>query len=315
MHNTYEDDYTSEDDQPQGLRRIIAVYMKWGGAVVSIALISLFVLWSYRLGVRDAAEIPVIRALDGPVRVQPESPGGAVAANQGLEVNEILAGEEAQIPQDAQLAPATLTLTEEDTPAEPSPPTLSPEEGIDTAALSESEDPDLPDVIPTDEDAAVLDPQDEPEILEPDGPPQEVDIGALVASVLEEDAGESDPTEEVEETAALTTNSTRPRLRVNAGPFRAPTQSEDGGPIAPGTLLIQLGAFDSREIAATQWAALLVNHEDLLGTRRQVIQQVNQNGRVFFRLRVLGFDSSGDQSSLCEALGARDVECIPVTAR
>ena len=129
MHNTYEDDYTSEDDQPQGLRRIIAVYMKWGGAVVSIALISLFVLWSYRLGVRDAAEIPVIRALDGPVRVQPESPGGAVAANQGLEVNEILAGEEAQIPQDAQLAPATLTLTEEDTPAEPSPPTLSPEEG------------------------------------------------------------------------------------------------------------------------------------------------------------------------------------------
>ena len=89
MHDTYSDDYSSVaiDDRliPEGARRL-------AGAAVFVALVAGMGLWSYNLGTRDAGEVPVIKAIDGPARIQPEDPGGLQAAHQGLEVNRVLAG-------------------------------------------------------------------------------------------------------------------------------------------------------------------------------------------------------------------------------
>ena len=65
---------------PDGLRRLI-------GAALFLGVVGAMGLWAYRLGTRDAAEVPIIRAMEGPARIQPEDPGGLRAAHQGLEVN------------------------------------------------------------------------------------------------------------------------------------------------------------------------------------------------------------------------------------
>ena len=64
-------------------------------------------LWAYRLGTRDAAEVPIIRAMEGPTRIQPEDPGGLRAAHQGLEVNSVLAGRPADAAETRAAAPLT----------------------------------------------------------------------------------------------------------------------------------------------------------------------------------------------------------------
>ena len=95
MRDLYGDDYESVavGDAvliPSGVRRL-------AGAAVFLALVAGLGLWSYRLGTRDAAEVPVIRAMEGPARVEPDDPGGIRAAHQGLEVNDVLAGKPAQV--------------------------------------------------------------------------------------------------------------------------------------------------------------------------------------------------------------------------
>lgn len=45
------------------------------GAMISLAILIGVVTWSYRLGMRDAEDIPVIRAELGPTKIRPEEPG------------------------------------------------------------------------------------------------------------------------------------------------------------------------------------------------------------------------------------------------
>ncbi len=65
-----------------------------------LGLVAAMGLWSYRLGTRDAAEVPIIRAMEGPARIEPADPGGLQAAHQGLEVNAVLAGRPAPLPRE-----------------------------------------------------------------------------------------------------------------------------------------------------------------------------------------------------------------------
>ncbi|KIQ67855.1 SPOR domain-containing protein [Wenxinia marina] len=65
--------------------------MQIGAASVSLALMVGVGVWGYRLMVRDATGIPVVRAMQGPLRERPEAPGGEVALNVGLAVNAVAA--------------------------------------------------------------------------------------------------------------------------------------------------------------------------------------------------------------------------------
>ena len=113
MRDLLSDEYDSvagrptEELVPASLRRI-------AGAVLFLGVIGAMGLWSYRLGTRDANEVPVIKAMAGPARVAPEDPGGARAAHQGLEVNSVLAGNQPDPTGIAPAAPEPVALADED---------------------------------------------------------------------------------------------------------------------------------------------------------------------------------------------------------
>ncbi len=71
---------------PLGLARGI---LNWAGAIASIALVVGLVYWVFQLGTRNPNEIPIIRAMEGPARTQPDNPGGIQANHQGLAVNAV----------------------------------------------------------------------------------------------------------------------------------------------------------------------------------------------------------------------------------
>ena len=87
------------------------------GAMTSLALVVGVGVWGYWLVMRDVSGVPVVRALEGPLRVQPENPGGEPADYQGLAVNAVAAQGAASPPADRlTLAPRPVDLSEEDQP-------------------------------------------------------------------------------------------------------------------------------------------------------------------------------------------------------
>lgn len=299
------------------------------GAVAFLALVGGMALWAYRLGTRDAAEVPVIQAMAGPARVQPEDPGGLRAAHQGLEVNSVLAGEPAPEAQAATpaIAPPVL-LTEEDGPqgelVVASPMTL-PEAEL-------SEDGDLR--MPAQEDAPEpVTPQSLVRQALGDQTPAPRDIALDDApEIALNDAPEEDPLEAaVVATEPEGSSSTRPLRRPSdlarspapaaaPVPAPAPAAQASAAPAARevsspsrGTRLVQLGAYDSEALTRQAWQQMVARNPDLLGSKSLYVERTTANARVFYRLRVAGFENSDQTRVMCESLRTRGVDCIPVT--
>ncbi|MEO1274363.1 MAG: SPOR domain-containing protein [Pseudomonadota bacterium] len=304
MQDTFLDDYESGDG-PTGLQKAFFPIVKWGGALLSLAVLGLLIFWSYSLGVRDAREIPVIEALKTPARVVPDEPGGTEMAHKGLEVNEILAGGAAGAPDDADLAPEAMSLTDEDD--------LLPEELVETALTPE------PSV---DEDTATA--EELLELIRPSDAPFSTVPSAeeTETAAVEEPADNAAPRPRARpggfnavattpvQTAALTPEAPAPVAAAPTGPTPV-----DPAALPAGTLLLQLGAFDSAGQAEAQWSRLIGAHSDLLAGKQHYVQRANSNGRIFHRLRVMGFDGRTAQRAVCDSLQARAVDCIPVTVR
>jgi hypothetical protein len=272
-----------------GKTGIVGTAIKGLSAIISFTLIAGIVIWSYRLGVRDANDLPVIQAMEGAARIQPEDPGGTQAEHQGLEVNGVLANNEAPpVSAEVSNAPNATQLTEEDaaqgtlnageTESAETAEAGSVEELI--AGLGEAATEPLPEA-----EAAV--PAGAMASLRPQ--PRPADLDTTI------DAGEEVFTAIEPETIAAT--------------------AETGPEIKPGDRLVQLGAFDTKEIAEEQWNAVLAANGDLLGDKQYVIQEATSGGRIFYRLRVTGFAGLEDSRAMCSALQPREVPCIPVTAR
>lgn len=85
--------------------------------------------------------------------------------------------------------------------------------------------------------------------------------------------------------------------------------------IPPGTPLVQLGAFDSAEVAAQEWERLNGLFGEFLAGHERVIQQAESGGQTFYRLRARGFADLADARRLCAALVAENAQCIPVVTR
>lgn len=123
--------------------------------------------------------------------------------------------------------------------------------------------------------------------------------------------------------------SPRPRLRPATGTLRnlenlaattaaSPTATAapiDPDSLAPGTRLVQLGAFDTEADAQAEWDRLSARFAAYLGERQKVVQQAESGGRSFYRLRAAGFADEGDARRFCAALLAEQATCIPVLIR
>ena len=113
MTTYFQEDYESSDDGPG----VTGALMNWAGALLSLALIIGLAVWGYQLLMRDVTGVPVVRALEGPMRVAPEDPGGLRAEYQELTVTRVASDGAEEAPTErVVLAPPPVRLEEEDQP-------------------------------------------------------------------------------------------------------------------------------------------------------------------------------------------------------
>lgn len=386
------------------------------GAVASIALVVGVSIWTYKLGQRDAREVPIVAALEGPARVAPENAGGLQVAHQGHSVNTVLEGRGVeQVASAVTIAPSDNDLTSEDAalaelsalvasripqsrpiprvaesdtvaadgtlkPLMPNGSVVSPSETVETAEaaatgatgnttgeatqvlppqtqITSVETPLAPEAVvdeiltPTDEVVAVkpeieaiADPVEVAENGETDAAlpsvqPAELEVAALgplpplgegsiyaPAVMKMPQARPADLNVAMSNAvnaalqAVLAESTATPDL-VKPEPAAAPVQvasaesSLDTIPLPEGTRMIQIGAYGSEAVARQQWDRLSSQHDDLLGAKDHFVQRTNNSGKIFYRLRVAGYENKVDTQSACAALSARGLPCITVTLR
>ncbi len=291
------------------------------GAAVSLMLVAGIGVWGYGIMVRDVSGVPVVKAAEGPMRIQPEDPGGQQARHQGLAVNDVAAQGTAAKPADRLvLAPTPLDLTLEDQPGteisatRPAARATTPTEVSPNAEAGER----LP--ANTNDEAA-----------------RHAAVRLLAEQLSEgvEPLTNSDPAPEAEtttpEVAAVAASgpaiarSLRPRARpanissveqaVAQAVAARSTPTIDPTAIPAGTRLAQLGAFESVEVAEREWVRLSGRFDEYLADKTRVIQKAQSGGRTFYRLRAMGFEDLNGARRFCSALVAENAECIPVVTR
>jgi len=304
------------------------------GALLSIALIAGLAVWGYKLALRDVTGVPVVRALEGPMRLQPDNPGGVAAAHQGLAVNAVAAEGQAEgpVPQVA-LAPPPVGLADEDGPARA---------GAEVSAMSSAEAGDAvapePELAPEAASLAAESPDDE-EMTAALALADAAAAGAAPLSGEETDLA-LDPQAEARLAAATipadvpgVASSPRPAprpddvvARAAASPVElalasassaapASVREVPADDVPAGTRLVQLGAFDSADVARAEWAKLSGRFEEILEGKDRVIEKAQSGGKTFYRLRAMGFADLSDARRFCSALMAGQAACIPVVTR
>ncbi len=316
------------------------------GAALSLALAVGVGVWGYKILMRDVTGVPVVRAMQGEMRVTPDNPGGEIAAHTGLSVNAVPAEGGAAAPEDrlvlapveAQLrdedlavapdAAETGTRTSEDTPAaapEPRPETGTPAR-ITPASADATETAPTADSLSAEEVLALADEiaaGSEPLTDLPEGEDAPVQLAVNGVNL----------TDFVDPGVPGVSNSLRPRVRpASLAPTpEAPQGAEPAaatatavsepaaptltGPLPAGTKLVQLGAFDSPDIAAREWTRVAGRFGDFMTGKSRVIQEAQSGGRTFYRLRAQGFEDLSGARRFCAALVAEDAPCIPVVVR
>ena len=288
------------------------------GALVSVALVAGVGIWSYRLMVRDVTGVPVIRALAGPYRVTPEDPGGLQANYQGLAVNNVAAeGNAAGAAQSIALAPPPVQLSAEDravaalVAVSNQPITAPAPTGLAPIALPQQQT--------TSAAPALSNAQPEQLALVPASRP------GVSRSLLPRRRPVSASTRGGTQFAAATP---APTLPTNADTEAeavlqelvtrlAPSQVTDLDPasLAPGTRLVQLGAYDSDVDARAAWDNLAARFPAYLENRGRIIESATAGGRTFYRLRAHGFQDEPEARRFCSVFLADNADCIPVLIR
>ena len=264
----YEEQYNQADYvAPLGLLRL---GLNWIGAVASVALVVGLVYWVFQLGTRNPNEIPIIRAMEGPARTQPDNPGGSQANHQGLAVNAVQSEGSAEKPAETVvLAPQQQPLTTEDiaqkelariqpvlrpasknTPAEMQKDTLiAVQESVEQAIL------------------AAVDPAPQPTVQDPTLIVESVvvETNSIVISSSKQAPMQSllprtRPANLVKRIEDTTTIAAQPDADTNSVPI--------------GTRLVQLGAYDTEAIAAKEWDRLIGKHSDLMAGKKRLFSRL-----------------------------------------
>lgn len=293
----------------------------FSGAMISLVLVAGVAVWGYKLLVRDVSGIPVVRAAIGEMRERPANPGGQLAQHQGLAVNAVASEGAASEHADAlRLAPKPVELQDEDVPSQE----------VDVAAM--------PQVDPA---AAAQTPGQTGPIIDAAAALQSGDMNDLVAQLTDgvdlmasEDLLSDDSADAEVADAAMPAihnalfeapgvrQSLRPKHRpaapariITASATPEPVPEIDAAALPVGTHLAQLGAFDSAEVASAQWDQANQRFGAYLEGKTRVIQKASSGGRVFYRLRAMGFEDLSDARRFCSALVAENADCIPVISR
>ena len=281
----------------------------WTGAALSLFLLAGAIGWSYQLIVRDVNQIPIVRAQLGPLRVAPDNPGGLTAANQGLSVTQLAVNEKPLLSNEIYLAPAAEILNEEN------------------LALKVKEEYESNKVDGAFEIKEVN--AENSMNLEALPDQKEVDSRSNDVGVLSK-AAFSQKKIEIENAVSLALSITndpdkslswlRPKIRP-AGFYRNGNITEDQivsnepMPKLPiGSAVVQLGAFESKSLAESEWQRFEKILGSILIPKKMVVQKAESGGKIFYRLRASGFSDISDARQFCTAISDK-VACIPVVTR
>jgi len=296
--------------------------------ITLLAFLCLLFLWVSDLSERDSSQIPVVRAPEGPMRVQPENPGGRLADNQGFAVNRIAAEGGAAAPSDSwTFAPTPITLSDEDQSMSQlrsekmngRPRNIA--EGADDVERPQIIGESVPVVmkqvhqsadslrvsrihsVALDADNPVSSRGGPTVVEEPTEQSKIINIiGSDVPGIAVSLFPRSRPSKLVRSTVDATYEVEKP-LEVSAADVPA------------GTQVVQLGAFESAEVARAEWDRLRRRFGGYLVGKQRIVQIAVSGGRTFYRLRALGFDDLSDGRRFCSALVAEGADCIPVVTR
>lgn len=337
----YEEDYgAAEGPRPRSVNATRLINL--AGAVSSIAIVIGVGIWGYNLAMRDVNGIPVIRAMEGPMRIAPANPGGEVAAHQGLAVNDVAAlGAAAPPPEQLILAPRPVELTDEDAAAEAlngTAPPAAPQEmalapvvapaaplavqpeapsGADPDAVAKALAEALatdPDVAPIEEDGGTEEPALAADAAT-DAPAEATADAQVASAVIPSSRPLARPASIAAATpAAAAATDTAPALAAE-GPVAAAPVEVSASSIPNGTRLVQLGAFDTEDQARGEWTRLTNQFGPVFAGKAMVVQSAESGGRTFYRLRAHGFADETEARTFCLSLLEQNASCIPVEQR
>jgi hypothetical protein len=289
-------------------------------ATIAIVTFSAFsgVVWlAYEQGVDRGLQLspPLIRAESGPVKIPPQDAGGLQVPNQDRQVFDVLVAE-APDRRIEQLLPPP----DEPLPApEPEPPLTALDPGAEIAIA------ELPVAEPLLEPAPEAEPEIVPRVfswaghpealLEPaEAPaPESAAEPQLVAEPLVPLVAVPAPEPAAE--PQLVAEPLVPLVAAPAPEVAAVAQQEQG--LGAGLLAsyrIQLGSLRNKDAALVAWDSILKTNPGILEGLEPLVRQADLGDRgIFYRLQAGPLESSIVAIALCDALKAKNVDCLVIS--
>ena len=277
----------------------------WIGAVLSLSLLAGAIGWSYKLVVRDINQIPIVRAQLGPLRVAPDNPGGLTAANQGLSVTQLAVNERPLLSDEINLAPAAEILNEETSAS-----LLREVDKLNQIDETyEIKEINAENTISLDGSSGAMKGETasktESLVAQVAFSQKKVEIENAVSLALSI-TSEFDP--------SLTSLRPKTRPRSVQQNRELIVSKEPMSKLPIGSAIVQLGAFDSKSLAESEWRRFEKLLGSILAPKQMIIQKAESGGKIFYRLRASGFNDISDARQFCTAISDK-VACIPVVTR
>ena len=277
----------------------------WIGAVLSLSLLAGAIGWSYKLVVRDINQIPIVRAQLGPLRVAPDNPGGLTAANQGLSVTQLTVNQKPLLSDEINLAPAAEILNEETSAS-----LLREVDKLNQIDETyEIKEINAENTISLDGSSGAMKGETasktESLVAQVAFSQKKVEIENAVSLALSI-TSEFDP--------SLTSLRPKTRPRSVQQNRELIVSKEPMSKLPIGSAIVQLGAFDSKSLAESEWRRFEKLLGSILAPKQMIIQKAESGGKIFYRLRASGFNDISDARQFCTAISDK-VACIPVVTR
>ncbi|MFT6773682.1 MAG: hypothetical protein ACJA1L_001392 [Paracoccaceae bacterium] len=316
------------------------------GALTALAVGGAVAWWGWGLTTRSIDDIPVVRALDGPMKRRPVDPGGLTLDTTDLSINTMLTGREAQ---GTALAPAPERPMAEDLPAPRLTAPIADTSGAAPARVVAGLDRPLgPFETPLPGRGAASSPATPfTDRLEAQRKlARETAAADAAANAAKAEAADAlaaaqaalaapapatlsaappvDPPDAgVAAPRVAPVSYPRPeklaqlRAEETAASRAAAASAAAAAPriIALGDAAVQFGAFESIEVAEAQWVRQMRRNPDLLDSYIHTVTTVRSGGRTLFRLRAGPMGSLDDAKNLCVAIEARGDACYALRVK
>ena len=265
----------------------------WIGALsASIAVLGTMSSIGIEFGSADTGGIPLIRAPEGPLWVEPDDDGEEDLLAK-LSVNELfMSKEQPVLSGEIVLAKDISRLADEDMPVDD---LIRAAEFKRLSELLKKVEASIFPILPR----FILSGGIEPASADADDEMPEVE-----KKVARRVPGSSPP---LRRPLELTQKYAGPVSGgVNADDIKA-----DERAVEAGSPLVQLGDFKNSAMAESSMLELQIAHGELIGDRKWIIQKIDFGAYSTFRLRIIGFSSYEESVEFCNALRARNQNCVP----